>query len=77
MKGEGLKRGYDGNIQGCRLPTLPIWEIDICRTALRAGDERRNLFSRCQCSRAGRVKDGIADGIVSQNSVYAIDFTRA
>ena len=20
MKGEGLKRGYDGNIQGCRLP---------------------------------------------------------
>ena len=30
MKGEG----YDGNIQGCRLPTLPIWEIDIGRTAL-------------------------------------------
>ena len=69
MKDEGLKRGYDGNIQGCRLPTLPIWEIDIYRTALRAGDERRNLFSRCQCSRAGRVEDGIADGIVSQNSV--------
>ena len=57
MKGEGLKRGYDGNIQGCRLPTLPIWEIDICRTALRAGDERgTNAAEQAELKMASRME---------------------